>query len=248
MRRRLTQIIVVALIAGLVVVGLATSDTLGGLFDQALSWAKGVIERHPSGGPIVFVLLSALSAMAAFFSSALLVPVATAAWGKLWTSALLWLGWILGGAIAYAIGRFLGRSVVRRLIPGRLEHYQRRVGHHTRWWMMLLFQLGMPSEVPGYLAGMVRYPLLGYLSALAVAELPYAAGAVFLGESFAQRNAPLFLGVAALSVLFLAIIWKLLRAASAPRRRGPSGPAARRAPMGRKTEAGSADTRHAGTR
>jgi hypothetical protein len=44
-------------------------------------------------GAVVFVLLSAVSAMLAFFSSALLVPAAVFAWGNTLAVGLLWLGY-----------------------------------------------------------------------------------------------------------------------------------------------------------
>jgi uncharacterized membrane protein YdjX (TVP38/TMEM64 family) len=194
------------LVAGLVGVAVWWFRSSGAnALERVFAWAQTFIEAHAVGGMIVFALLSALSAMAAFLSSALLVPVATAAWGKLWTAALLWIGWIVGGLAAYGIGRALGRSVVKRLIPEKLEAYEKKITRHTRWWMLLLFQLGVPSAVPGYVTGMVRYRFVGYLSALALAEIPYAAGAVYLGESFIERNTPVFLGIAAASVLFVVV-------------------------------------------
>ena len=45
----------------------------------------------------LFVLLAAISAVLAFFSSALLLPVAVFTWGSKVTFVLLWLGWLLGG-------------------------------------------------------------------------------------------------------------------------------------------------------
>ena len=62
-------------------------------------------------GKLVFVLVSALSAMLAFFSSAVVVPVAVYAWGNATTLALLWGAWLLGGIGSYVVGRTLGRRV-----------------------------------------------------------------------------------------------------------------------------------------
>ena len=54
--------------------------------------------------------------MVAFFSVAVLTPVAIAAWGTGVCLVLLWLGWFLGGAVAFFIGRFFGRSVAAMII------------------------------------------------------------------------------------------------------------------------------------
>lgn len=198
----------------LALVGLALwfSGAGADAIDAALGWGREVIARHAVSGMAVFVLLAALSAMLAFFSSALLVPVAVAAWGTLATLTLLWLGWIAGGLAAYTLARTLGRPVVARLASAeRLAYFEGRIGARARWWMILLLQLGVPSEIPGYLCGTIRYPFAGYLAALALGELPYAVGAVYLGESFVQRNAILFVAVLLAGAILLAASWRILR-------------------------------------
>jgi uncharacterized membrane protein YdjX (TVP38/TMEM64 family) len=183
----------VVILAGLVIAMtvVAASDTLHGAVDAAVGWAESVIRRHPVAGVLVFVVLGGLSAMLAFFSSALLVPVAVRTWGEVPTAALLWLSWFLGGLAAYSVARYLGRGVVHRLVPSRrLLFYERRIAAQARFPVVFLFQAALPSEVPGYVLGMVKCSLRVYLPALALAELPYAVAAVYLGQSFlAQRYA-----------------------------------------------------------
>jgi hypothetical protein len=59
--------------------------------------------------------------------------------------------------------------------------------------LVMLFQFALPSEVPGYLLGVVRYSFLRYIAVVAVGELPYAVGTVVLGTSFVQRRVLPFL-------------------------------------------------------
>ncbi len=174
-------------------------------FQSALSWvlakAEPVIAEHPFWGASLFLLLSALSAMLAFFSSAVLVPVAIDAWGKLACACLLWGGWILGGACSYGIARFWGRPVVRRLTSARgLARYEERISRHTPFGLVLLFQLAVPSEIPGYVLGLARYGLRRYLVILALAELPYAVGTAYLGESLLEQRTLLLLGLGTLAI------------------------------------------------
>ncbi len=72
------------------------------LHDQLLSWvdaAEPLIRRHPTLGKATFVALAAVSALLAFFSSALLVPVAVYA----------------AAEVPYAIGAvYLGASFLQR--------------------------------------------------------------------------------------------------------------------------------------
>jgi uncharacterized membrane protein YdjX (TVP38/TMEM64 family) len=84
--------------------------------------------------------------------------VAVYTWGEPLSVALLWSGWLLGGVIAYSIGRFLGRPIVTWLTANaglrQLERYLRR---DSAFFLVLLFQLALPSEIPGYVLGLLHY-------------------------------------------------------------------------------------------
>src|SRR5690606_3683233 len=80
---------------------------------------------HPVWAVVLVIALSALSAMLAFVSTAVIAPFMAGTWGAPLAALLLWLGWLLGGVLAYAIGRTLGRPVVRRLAsPDLLARYE----------------------------------------------------------------------------------------------------------------------------
>jgi uncharacterized membrane protein YdjX (TVP38/TMEM64 family) len=99
-------------------------------------------------------VFSALSAMIAFFSTAVITPIAVETWGAGASIALLWTGWMLGGVCAYGIGRSLGRPVVRALTShDALDRFENRISSRAPFGLVLLFQLAMPSEVPGYVLG-----------------------------------------------------------------------------------------------
>lgn len=194
----------------LLVVAIATVASLDVTYDavsRVIQWADRVVVAHEIAGAVVFVLLSALSAMLAFFSTAVFVPVAIGAWGKLLTVILLWAGWMSGGSLAYFIGRYLGRRVVRWFMPDeKLRPYETRLTALVSFPRLLLFQFALPSEIPGYVMGLLAVPFHRYLGALAIAELPFAVGAVYLGDSFLQRNEFLMiaLGVAGILVTLVA--------------------------------------------
>jgi uncharacterized membrane protein YdjX (TVP38/TMEM64 family) len=165
-RRALGLLLACALLAMLLSV-----DWLYAGLQQLLAAAKPLIEAHPLWGGLLFVALSALSAMLAFFSSALLMPVALVTWGPLLTILLLWLGWLLGGASAYALGRYVGRPLVRSVASARVtEYYLKRLPTRVDLPIALLVQFALPSEIPGYLFGTLRVRFRTYLLALALVE------------------------------------------------------------------------------
>ncbi len=142
------------------------------------------VVNHPVRGAVLFVLYAALGAMLAFVSSSMLVPVAIYAWGEETAFLLLWVGWLAGGVASYGIGRLLGRPMLRGLgSAGQIATYERRIGAQAGLLLVFLFQVAMPSEIPGYVLGLLRYPFGRYLLVLALAELPYAIGVIFLGDA-----------------------------------------------------------------
>jgi uncharacterized membrane protein YdjX (TVP38/TMEM64 family) len=202
----------IIIIAGL----FAASDTLHDKSEQIIVWTEAVISEAPLLGMLLFLLLAMLSAMVAFFSSALLAPIAIYAWGKGVCLVLLWLGWLLGGIVSFCIGRFLGRSVAATFVgEEKLAGWEQQVSEHTRFVHVLLFQAAVPSEIPGYVLGILRYRFLLYLAALAITELPYAIAVVYLGESFLEGEATVFVllgvGVILLGAFLLQIFKKVVQ-------------------------------------
>jgi uncharacterized membrane protein YdjX (TVP38/TMEM64 family) len=193
-----------ALTLGLLIAGLAalaTSDAAHQLFVRVVGVAEGVISAHPVLGISLFIVLSALSAMLAFFSTAIITPIAVETWGELLSIAFLWIGWMLGGMTAYGIGRTLGRPVVRALTsPDAVERFENRISSHAPFGLVFLFQLAMPSEVPGYVLGLGRYSFPKYLVILGMVELPFAIGTVHLGASFLEQRTAMLLAIGAAGV------------------------------------------------
>ncbi len=211
-RRNLQRHLLV--LGGLIAIAgfIAASDTLHDATQAVILWAEDLISRAPLLGMVVFVLLAMLSAMVAFFSSALLAPIAIYAWGEVVCFALLWLGWCLGGMTAFAIGRYLGRSAVSTIIGEEtVANWESLLAERTRFIHILLFQAAVPSEIPGYLLGILRYRFYLYLVALGITEIPYAIATVYLGESFLQRDIVVFVLVGVGLVVFAFLLRQVYR-------------------------------------
>ena len=111
---------------------------------------------------------------------------------------------------AYGLGRTFGRRLVQALSSApALERYEHRLSRRAPFGLVLLFQVAVPSEVPGYLLGLLRYPPGKYLAALALAELPYAVATIYLGSGFIERQTSLMVGVGVTLAAFSA--WALRR-------------------------------------
>lgn len=207
---RVRAILLVVMVAALI--ALALSDPVHRAVLQVFEAAKVIIEQHPLAGAVLFVVLSSLAAMLAFFSSAVLVPPAVYAWGPVACAALLWLGWMLGGLASYGLAYRFGVRVMRWLAPGKsIEKYQAKIRENASFGFILLFQLALPSEIPGLVLGLAHFPLERYLLALAIAELPYAVGTTMLGASFVQRQFGVLIALGAVAAITAVLLGRALR-------------------------------------
>ena len=186
--------LVILLLAVVVAALLASSSELHRQIVALLELAAPIIAAHPVWGAVVFTAISALGAILVFVSSWLLVPLGVQAWGPVGCFLLLWAGWFVGGIVTYAVGRYLGRPMVRRLLPEPvITRYEGRIPVGGRFLPALLVTVSVPSDIAGYFFGLVKYPAGVYLGALAIGEIPYGLAAVFLTDAFLQRKLSLLL-------------------------------------------------------
>lgn len=201
-----------AVLALVLVLAVLASDPAHRLLVELVQWTEELIRAHPVAGALAFVVASAASAMLAFFSSAVLIPAAAYAWGPWLTTLLLWLGWFVGGAFAYAIGRGLGRPLLAgAATTGRLGELRSRLPERITFSTALLVQLALPSEIPGYLFGILRVRPRIYLSAAALGELPYALAAVGFSQGLLDRRWTWLLAAGAAAALLIVVALALLR-------------------------------------
>jgi uncharacterized membrane protein YdjX (TVP38/TMEM64 family) len=200
--RRVALVVMVLFLAGIA----ASSSDLHHRIVHLIEASEPLITDHPVAGAFLFIGLAALSAVLVFFSSVVLVPFGVHAYGEAACFLLLWTGWFLGGALAYAIGRGVGWPLARWFLSPRVAaEYRARLPASRPFLTVLLLQLALPSEAAGYLCGLLRVPPLAYLGAVAVAELPYALGTVMLGTAFFEREYLALLSLAAAGLLLL--VW-----------------------------------------
>jgi uncharacterized membrane protein YdjX (TVP38/TMEM64 family) len=70
----------------------------------------------------------------------------------------------------------------------KLRKFQEYASRTLTLPRVLLLQLAVPSEIPGYVLGSLRFSPSTYLAAVAIVELPFALGTVYLGDRFLERD------------------------------------------------------------
>jgi uncharacterized membrane protein YdjX (TVP38/TMEM64 family) len=185
LRHRRAQLILAAIILlALVGVGFLLQDVFSEIGESLNAYSS----EHPILGPILFALLAAGSVMLGPFTSAPLVPLAVFLWRPLATLGLLLAGWIVGNAVVYAVGLYLGHPVVRKLAPAKkLDEWIQFVSTEIDIRLLFLFRLVSPSEL-GYVFGILKYDFWKYMGLTFLSELPVALALVYAGEAFVTNN------------------------------------------------------------
>jgi uncharacterized membrane protein YdjX (TVP38/TMEM64 family) len=197
--------------AALLLAALLYSGTFRDWIDAATGWAKVVMNAHPLGGALIFFVFSALSAMLAFASSAVLVPPANLVWGKAITFLLLWSGWLVGAVAAYGVGRIARPLLVHVGYGEKLRQYERFVSRRMTFWSALLLCIAVPSEVPGYLCGGAHYSFVKFIAAMAIAEAIYALGTTIAGETLLEAEPLMLIAAIGILIVIAALAGLLLR-------------------------------------
>jgi len=182
------NVIVFIIIVGLAVV-FWSSSLLQSYYQEAAIFLQEYGALHPYVSIFIFIGLSALSAMIFSFSSVWLVPVAVTLWQNSFTIILLLASWLLGAIISYLIGYYGGYPIAAKIVKtDRLSYYQKLISERLGFWIIFLFRLTLPSEIPGYLLGIFRYPFFKYLLVTLLAELPYAIYSVYAIDSIINKE------------------------------------------------------------
>ncbi len=158
----------------------------------------GFFESQATAKPFlsifIFLLLTVFSMMFLFFSSVLLVPVAVSVWGSLTTTTLLLVGWLLGAILSYILGRYAGYPILKYFISSRkLDHYRNLFSENSSFLLVFLLRFVLPSEIPGYALGLLRFNFQKYLLITMLAEIPYALVTVYAIEAILNKD-PIVLG------------------------------------------------------
>lgn len=181
----------------------ATSFELREFVDESFLRLKNFIEEKRTLGVIIFLTLSALSAMLSPFSVIPFIPIAVLAWGEFFSIAVMLMGWLLGASISFFLARNVGRPVLKKYISfEHIDHYLEKLPSHLEFTILLLFRFAVPAEIPGYVVGLTRYPFAPYFLATFLSELPFAVMSVYASEAFLEKKY--------ISVILLVVIGSLI--------------------------------------
>lgn len=116
---------------------------------------QAALSLHPRLAIVIFVATSVVAVLVPVLSNLALVPLAVLAWGPAWTALLLLLGWVIGAAASFALGRH-ARPVILRRFPSVNRHanVDRLIHPGHRLGSLILLRMTFPVDVLSYALGM----------------------------------------------------------------------------------------------
>ncbi len=184
-----------------------SSSLLQGYFEEAGSFLQNYGHDYPTLSIIIFISLSALSAMLMAFSSVWLIPIAIILWGSDLSIVLLLISWLVGATLSYLVGLFGGEPIVKKMVTVKKFYtYKEMISKELTDTFVFWVRLILPSEIPGYFLGILKYPFWKYLFITFLAEIPYAIYYVYAIDSVISKDVKM---LTALTIVWVVAVFVL---------------------------------------
>ncbi|MFA6284907.1 MAG: VTT domain-containing protein [Parcubacteria group bacterium] len=181
-------------------------------FAKIVPLFENLTREHEFLSIFVFIGLGTLSTMLSSFSSAPLVPIAVIVWGSNPVALYLLAGWMIGDVLSYIIGYYAGNPILKRFASlEKIDYYRKKIPPNAQFKLVFFFIMSMPSEVPNYTLGTLRYNFLKYFLTITLGEIIFAFITAYAGQALVQKNYVLFAGGIALLLLFFSYFLYLFK-------------------------------------
>lgn len=180
---------------------------------EYMDWLQGLVAGSDAQSMLLYVILTIAAVVVAPVSALPLIPVAATLWGAFVTALLSLIGWLIGGAIAFALARRFGRPLVGKFVAlSRLEKIERLIPDRNLFLAIVLLRIAIPFDILSY--GLGLFSTIGFASYMTASFLGAAPFALIF--SYAST---MHVGITVSGGLLaaMALIWghRMARAAAA---------------------------------
>ena len=180
-------VIIVALVGGSIWLLIEHSQWFT---DPAL--VKAQVVQWGAWGPVVYILLYAVGP-SFLVPGAVMTIAGGLAFGTMWGSVYSLIGADTGALVAFAAGRFLGRSFVERVVGARFQSMMQRIAKHGFQIILYLrFVPVIPYNALNLLAGASPITFYDYFWASMIGMVPGTILYAFLGDALWHPMSPRF--------------------------------------------------------
>jgi uncharacterized membrane protein YdjX (TVP38/TMEM64 family) len=153
---------------------------------------KSQVVQWGAWGPLVYILLYAVGP-SFLVPGAVMTIAGGLAFGTVWGSVYSLIGADIGALVAFAAGRFLGRSFVERVVGERFQSMMHRIAKHGFQIILYLrFVPVIPYNALNLLAGASPITFYDYFWASMIGMIPGTILYAFLGDALWHPMSPRF--------------------------------------------------------
>lgn len=205
------------LFLGILAVGYFTIPSVNEFFNQA--WdvltsddevrIKSWVEGFGWLGPIVIVLAMILQMFLLVIPTILLMIVAILAYGPIWGSIIVFAAVILASSIGYLIGKYVGTSLIERLLGGKNTKKVISFLEDYGFWAIVITRINpfLSNDAISFVAGILKMNYLKFISATALGITPLILLIAATGKNADSLKNGLLWGSLGSLVLFGLYIW-----------------------------------------
>lgn len=178
-------LVLLAVLAALPGVRQFAADGFSALSSDDPLVRRAWVQQFGAWGPAALILGMLVQAVIPLLPATADVMIASLAYGPYIGFAIVYTGTLLGAVLGYAVGRWAGSRLVRRLTGQRLAQQAERFARERGWQAVLLVRLmpALKAEVMNLVAGAVSVPFWPFLLASALGALPATALVVWLAAT-----------------------------------------------------------------
>ncbi|MFO8148122.1 MAG: TVP38/TMEM64 family protein [Bacteroidota bacterium] len=160
-------------------------------------------------GPLVIILAMTLQMFLLVLPSLALMVVSILAYGPVWGSLIVLVAIFTASTVGYAIGRFLGTVIVKKLIGNKTE---KKIGDFLEdygFWAVIITRLNpiLSNDAISFVAGVLKMSYWRFIGATMVGISPLILFIAVLGETTDSLKTGLLWGSVISLILFLGYIW-----------------------------------------
>jgi uncharacterized membrane protein YdjX (TVP38/TMEM64 family) len=164
-------------------------------------------------GPMASISLMVAQALAIPVPVTILMVANGVVFGTWWGAIISLAGGFLGAFAAYAIGRWLGRGLIERLVPGWNISWADQIMSKYGGWAIVTNRWlpGVPLDPLSYAAGIARVPAVWFMGVTAAGLVPATLATAFLGAEI-RGDLPKEFWISGLMFVVVAwLAWRLAR-------------------------------------
>ncbi len=160
-------------------------------------------------GPLVIILAMTLQMFLLVLPSLGLMVVSILAYGPIWGSLIVLVAIFTASSVGYAIGRYLGSVIVKKLIGNKTE---KKIGDFLEdygFWAVIITRLNpiLSNDAISFVAGVLKMSYWRFIGATMAGISPLILFIAVLGETTDILKTGLLWGSLISLILFLGYVW-----------------------------------------